>query len=77
MSDAERTDELESALEQACQDLNAAHDKIVQLQDDEADVRKHDWPEWSSPANTIRWAEDLLEKRLAKTKNWTKYPDDE
>lgn len=70
----ERIQELESALKQACLDLNAAHDKIVQLQDEDADVRNHDWPEWSSPANTIRWAEELLETRLAKTENWTLYP---
>lgn len=70
----ERIEELEDALEQACRDLNAAHDKIIELQNDEADVGKYDWPEWSSPANTIRWAEELLDKRLAKTENWTLHP---
>lgn len=66
--------QLEDALEQACRDLNAAHDKIVQLQDADAEARSHDWPEWSSPANTIRWTERLLDKRLAKTENWTVHP---
>lgn len=65
---------LSDALEQACKDLNQAHDEIMKLQDVER-PQNHDWPEWTPQANTIRWAERMLEKRLAKTKMWSHYPD--
>lgn len=72
----QRTAELEGALEQACVDLNDAHDEILRVQGVEAEAfGRHDWPEWSGPANTIRRAEQLLGKRLAKTNAWTHYPD--
>jgi len=57
--------ELKSALEQACNDLNQAHDEICNLQDIDPD--KFDWPEWTPQANTIRWAEKLLDKKLSKS----------
>lgn len=60
-------------LEQAARDLNAAHDEIVKGQG--GDPAAFDWPEWSSPANTIRWIERHLGIRLAKTTQWTTYPD--
>ncbi len=56
---------LRLALEQSCKDLNQAHDEICKLQN--IDPEKHDWPEWSPQANTIRWAENLLNKKLSKT----------
>ena len=71
-----RIEQLEEALEQACHDLNEAHDSILRTQGvpDEV-VRRHDWPKWTPQAHTIHWAERILEKRLAKTKAWTNYPD--
>jgi hypothetical protein len=57
--------ELKLALEQACNDLNSAHDEICKLQ--KIDPKKFDWPEWTPQANTIRWAEKLLGKKLSKT----------
>lgn len=77
-SQEEYIEELELALEQACRDLNAAHDELMKAQGcDREGARKRDWPEWTTMANTIRWAEDLLKKRLAKTNLWTRYPDAE
>lgn len=52
--------ELRECLEQALKDLRLAHAEICGLQG--LDPAKHDWPEWSSPANTIRWAERILAK---------------
>lgn len=62
-------------IEQLCRDLNAAQDEIVKLQTSD-DPKNHDWPEWSSPANSIRIAEKMLGKRLAKTDQWTLFPTD-
>ena len=60
---------------QLCRDLNSAHDEILRLQGCAADkLAVYDWPEWSPQANSIRWAEKVLGKRLAKTVAWTNYP---
>ncbi len=59
--------EIARALEQACRDLQQAHDEIVVLQGVTRDAaRNHDWPQWTPQANTIRWAEKLLGKELGK-----------
>jgi hypothetical protein len=69
---------LKTALEQACHDLTVAHNEILRIQGcDQSEFYNQDWPEWSSPANTIRWAEELLGKRLAKTDIWTNFPSEE
>ena len=59
-------------IEQLCVDLNSAHDELCKLQGIEP--TEYDWPEWSTCANSIRAAEKLLKKRLAKTESWTLYP---
>ena len=61
-------------IEQFCRDLNSAHDEIVRIQDKTVDPSKFDWPEWTPQANSIRWAERQLGKKLAKTNNWTLFP---
>lgn len=62
-------------IEQFCRDLNEAHNEILRAQGvAEKDFNHYDWPEWSPQANSIRWAEGLLKKKLAKTDNWTRYP---
>jgi len=38
-------------------DLAAAHAEICKLQG--LDPEKHSWPEWSSPANTLRWLAEI------------------
>jgi hypothetical protein len=65
--------ELEGMVEQICADLNGAHGEICKLQD--IDPEKFDWPAWTPQANSIRAAEKVLGKRLAKTNNWTIFPD--
>ena len=62
-------------IEQLCRDLNQAHDELMELQ--EVDPKKFDWPAWTPQANSIRMAELMLGKRLAKTNNWTNFPDKE
>lgn len=65
-------------IEQFCKDLNSAHDEILRAQGvAESEFGKFDWPEWSPQANSIRWAENLLKKKLAKTGNWSLYPSSE
>jgi len=62
-------------IEQMCRDLNEAHDEMLRAGGcDPADFGKFDWPERSPQANSIRWAEKLMSKRLAKTNNWTLFP---
>lgn len=58
-------EECDGMIEQFCRDLNAAHDEIVRLQG--GDPAQFDWPEWSAPANSIRWAEKRLGRPLSKT----------
>jgi hypothetical protein len=70
------TNDKDRLIEQLCRDLNSAHNEILRVQGcDEADFLKYDWPEWTPQANSIRWAEELLGKRLAKTKAWTMFPE--
>jgi hypothetical protein len=62
-------------IEQICRDLNDAHNEILRLQGCASEsLARYDWPEWSSPANSIRAAERLLGRKLAKTDIWTMYP---
>lgn len=62
-------------IEQFCRDLNEAHNEILRQQGvPESDFNKFDWPEWTNQANSIRWAEGILKRKLAKTDNWTLYP---
>lgn len=51
---------LSLVMDQAENDLKAAHDVIAQLQG--LNPEKSDWPQWSSPANTIRWFAELRER---------------
>lgn len=60
-------------VEQLIADLNEAHSEILRQQG-AMEPEEFDWPEWSSPANSIREGERLLGKRLAKTNYWTLYP---
>lgn len=63
-------------LEQACCDLNQAHNEILKANGILEDQwLNHDWPEWTSQARTIRCAEALLGKKLAKTDQWTVFPE--
>jgi hypothetical protein len=62
-------------IKQLCRDLNEAHNEILRQQGvPESDWGKFDWPEWTNQANSIRWAEDILKVKMAKTDNWTRYP---
>lgn len=60
-------------LEQLCRDLNQAHDEICELQGIK-DPSLHDWPEWTPQANSIRWVERRLGRKMAKTDQWTLFP---
>ena len=61
-------DQVDSMIEQFCRDLNAAHDELLGQQGVAlADRANYDWPEWSGPANSIRWATRHLQKPLSKT----------
>jgi streptogramin lyase len=48
---------LERVMRQAESDLHASHAEICRLQG--LDPQRHSWPEWSSPANTLRWFDTL------------------
>lgn len=62
--------------EQFCRDLNAAHDELLALQGCHGeDATRFDWPVWSGPANSIRWAERLTGKSLSKTSLRAHVPD--
>jgi len=64
--------QIDRMIEQFCCDLNAAHNEILHLQGvAPADYGRYDWPEWSAPANSIRWAERRLGKPLSKTSQRT------
>ena len=68
-------EEKDKLIEQLCRDLNTAHDEILKLQGCKNDQwATYDWPEWTPQANSIRWAERLLGKKLAKTNIWTEFP---
>jgi hypothetical protein len=45
---------------QAESDLKSAHAEICKLQG--LDAAKHDWPEWTPQANSIRWFKAIREK---------------
>jgi len=67
--------EVASMIEQFCLDLNQAHNELLMAQGCAArNVGDYDWPEWTPQANSIRAAEKLLGKRLAKTKLWSLFP---
>jgi len=51
---------LRVVMEQAQSDLKSAHAEIVKLQGGDPD--KHDWPEWSPQANTLRWFKAIRQK---------------
>ena len=64
----ERGEQMERALEQACKDLQQAHNEVLRAQGcDEAKFNDFAWPTWTPQANTIRWAEKLLDKPLGKS----------
>lgn len=68
-------DVVNGMIEQLCRDLNGAHDEILRLQGCKPeDLSRYDWPEWTPQANSIRWAEKRLGKKLAKTDAWTMFP---
>lgn len=60
-------------IEQLCRDLNRAHDELMKIQG-KKDVAGLDWPRWTPQANSIRCAEQMLGRRLAKTNLWTHFP---
>lgn len=67
--------EMARLIEQLCGDLNVAHNELLMAQGCPVDdCGKFDWPEWSPAANSIRKAEELVGKKLAKTDNWTLFP---
>lgn len=51
---------LEAVMRQAESDLAEAHKEICRLQ--ELDPGDNTWPEWSSPANTLRWFAAIREQ---------------
>jgi hypothetical protein len=51
---------LADVMRQAESDLKSAHAEICKLQG--LDPAKHDWPAWSSQANTLRWFSAIREK---------------
>lgn len=61
-------------IEQLCKDLNQAHDEIMLAQGWARKDAALDWPAWTPQANSIRWAETMLGKKLAKTDIWSVYP---
>lgn len=63
-------------IEQLCKDLNQAHDELMKAHGaTEEQASGLDWPEWTPQANSIRAAEILLGKKLAKTNAWSVYAD--
>lgn len=51
---------LSEVMAQAESDLKSAHAEICKLQG--LDPAKHDWPEWSPQANSLRWFKAIREK---------------
>lgn len=62
-------------IEQLCRDLSQAHDELMRAQGIGDKVATLDWPEWTPQANSIRMAERVLGKRLAKTNAWSEFKD--
>lgn len=57
-------------IQQLCSDLNEAHNEILRLQGVKPeDYARFDWPQWSGPANSIRWAERVTGESLSKTRH--------
>ena len=55
--------QLKTLAECVLQDLRSAHHEILKLQGVQPeDFHKWDWPEWSGPANTMRFARRILER---------------
>lgn len=70
------TKEEENLIEQLCRDLNQAHDELMRAHGaEDGKETTMDWPEWTPQANSIRWAEKLLGRKLAKTDIWTLFPE--
>ena len=65
--------ELENLVEQLCNDLNQTHDELLGAKGN-PNPSELDWPGWTPQANSVRWAERLLGKKLAKTDAWTMFP---
>lgn len=66
----------EDLIEQLVKDLNQAHDELMRRQGiAESEIPALDWPEWTPQANSIRIAETMLGRRLAKTSIWSRFPD--
>lgn len=64
-----------SELERFCEALNEAHDEILRVQGiDPKDFGNYDWPRLTPQAERIRFAERLLGRRMAKTREWTLFP---
>ena len=61
--DAALAGELERVFDQFRSDLKSAHAVICKLQG--LDPETHGWPEWSPPANTLRWLDKLQPKFLS------------
>jgi len=59
ISDNERA-VLHAVMHQAESDLKSAHAEICKLQN--LDPAKHQWPEWSPQANSLRWFVAIREK---------------
>lgn len=51
---------LVAVMNQAEADLKSAHAEICKLS--EIDPLKHDWPDWSPQANSLRWFKAIREK---------------
>jgi len=61
---------------QLCHDLNGAHTDILVAQGFAPSVVEQlDWPKDSIQAYSIRQAEKTVGKKLAKTNNWTVFPE--
>jgi len=73
MNDDERR-----VIEGLCRALNESHNELLMRQHGPlVDFNRYDWPEWTPQANSIRDAEKLIGKKLAKTNQWTHYPDED
>jgi hypothetical protein len=54
-------------IEQFCRDLATAHDELLRSQGvPDAKWNDYDWPEWSGPAHSIRWATERLGRDMSK-----------
>ena len=53
---------LELVMIQAEADLKSAHAEICKMQG--IDPEKHDWPEWTPQANSLRWFKAIRAKFL-------------